>query len=174
MSRSDRNIIILLLGLLMYLVSCTATRHAKIAEKHAQKAELKQPGIITDKEIVDTIIFKKTIIDTIHTSDSTFYIERREVRFDSIVRYQYQQYDFTDMKTWFETWQSEKTNRVQIRNDRKIKKTDIKQNHRTNRAQIRAEKRRSWWWLWLIIGAGSMIVIKYAVKYGAGYLRLNK
>ena len=137
------------------LIGCSAKWHIK-------KAVKKDPSI--QSEIVDTFTFARLYVDTIRTSDSTFYIEQRIVHFDTIIKFTKVQADFSAMKNWWETLQESKTERQQIKNDRKKDQTQIRQDSKTDRTEIRqdakTERGRSWWWLWLAIGiiAGVIIV----------------
>lgn len=164
----SRDALILWILVLLLCGSCTAGYHAKQAKKHADKAENKQPGIIKNQEVVDTITFTKIVTDTIHTSDSTFYIETRELHYDTIIKIQYQQYDFSEFKTWFQIQQEEKTKRKLIKEKRKENQTEIRQREKTERTQIRNDRKekkgRSWWWLWMILGAGLVICLR--ILYG--------
>jgi hypothetical protein len=139
-----RSIVVLFL-----FTSCSANWHIK-------KAIKKDPTIQKTLEYVDTLRLKKTVIDTIHTSDSTYYIQVKEMSYDTVVKFVYQKYDFSELKSWYQIKQEEKTKRVQIRNERKENKTKIKQEGKTDRTKIRQENKTerggSWWWLWLAIG----------------------
>lgn len=156
----------------LILSSCSAQWHIK-------KAIKKDPTVQQQIEYIDTLTLKKTVVDTVHTSDSTFYITTREISYDTTIHIKYMKYDFSDMKTWFQTWQEEKTNRVEIRNDRKENQTQIKQDNRTERSQIRNDRKiqnkNSLWWLWLCIGATLSLILRILwTKYIKTYLRLNK
>lgn len=103
--------------LLIALLFCSCS-----AKWHVNRAIKKDPTI--QSEVVDTVRFSKTVVDTIHTSDSTYYIESRVIHFDTVVMYQ--QYNFSGLKNWFETWQENKTERTEIRTRKRITKSDNK------------------------------------------------
>ena len=138
----------------------------RTAEWHVKKAIKKDPTI--QQEVIDTIQFTQTFIDTVYTSDSTFYLEQRIVHYDTIVKWTRVQADFSEMKSWFETWQENKTDRKQIKNDRKKDQTQIRQDKKTDRTEIRqdakTERGRSWWWLWLAIGIVATLVLRRVFK----------
>lgn len=143
-------------SVILLLCSCSASWHIK-------KAIKKEPSI--QQVIVDTIEFKKTVVDTIHTSDSTFYLLERVVHYDTIVHYQ--QYDFSGFKSWFQTWQEEKTQRVEIRNNRKIEKVRHRQDGRVRRAVVRNERKEANAWKWpVIIAVVCLLVLFFYSKYG--------
>lgn len=139
------------------LVGCSAKWHVNRAVK-------KDPSIQSLVEYTDTVQFTRFVEDTVYNSDSTFYIERKEFHYDTIIKIQYKKYDFTDLKTWFEIQQEEKTKRKQIKNDRKENQTEIRQENKTDRTEIRqdakTERGRSWWWLWLSIGIVATLVLR--------------
>ena len=66
------------LALIFILSSCSASYHVK-------KAVKKDPTLLNP--VSDTIRIEKTLIDTVYTSDSTFYIEVKTVQFDTIPFY---------------------------------------------------------------------------------------
>ena len=141
-------------SLIVLLSSCSASWHIK-------KAIKKEPSI--QQVVVDTIEFKKTVVDTIHTSDSTFYLLERVVHYDTIVHYQ--QYDFSGFKTWFQSWQEEKTERVEIRNDRKIEKVKHRQDGRLKRSIVRNERKKMSVKSWVIIIAFASFLLGAVVIY---------
>lgn len=155
-----------LIPIFLFLSACSA-------EYHLGKAIKKDPTI--QKEIVDTLRIKHTYLDTIHTSDSTYYIERKIVHYDTIIKYTKVQADFSEMKTWWETVQENKTERTKIRNERKTNRTHLRHKYKTDRTSIRqtqrTERRGSLWWLWLIIGAVIIIIGKFALTFLTGYLK---
>ena len=116
--------------LIIALLFCSCS-----AKWHVNRAIKKDPTI--KSEVIDTVQFSKTIIDTIHTSDSTYYIEHRTVHFDTVVMYQ--QYNFSGLKTWFETMQENKTERTKIRTFKKVTKSDNK----TNRYIAKQERKEA-------------------------------
>lgn len=139
------NVIIISFSLL--IVKCSS-------EYHLNKAIKKDPSIQT--EVVDTLTFTRILRDTIHTSDSTYYVKETEVRYDTIVKYVKVQADFSEKKSRFQIRQEEKTERKKIKNDRKEAQTQIRQEEKTDRVEIRqdakTERGNSWWWIWLSIG----------------------
>ncbi len=140
---------------------------------HINRAIKKDPSI--QKEYVDTLKFTQTFLDTIYTSDSTFYIEQKIVHYDTIVKYTKVQADFSEMKNWWETLQENKTERKKIKNDRKKEKVQIKQEGKTNRTQIRqdskTERGGSWWWIWIAIGVFIGVVVPKVFNKTMGNLK---
>jgi hypothetical protein len=138
---------------LLFLCSCSAKYHINRAIK-------KDPSI--KEEVLDTVRFTNVVLDTVYTSDSTFYINEIITHYDTVISYQ--KYNFAGLKNWFETLQEEKTKRVDIRNERKKEKTKVKQEGKTDRTQIRQENKtkrgRSLWWLWVAVGC----LIGYIVR----------
>ena len=131
-----------LIILSLFLIGCSSQYHIKRAIK-------KNPSIQT--EFVDTLTFTRIHLDTIYTSDSTFYIEQRIIHFDTIVHYQ--KYDFSGMRTWFETWQMNKTERKRNKLDASIDKTEIRQGNKTDRHEAKQERKEannSFKWLFII------------------------
>lgn len=160
----------LLVVIALILSSCTAQWHVKRALK-------KDPTLQDPTEYIDTISFTRTVVDTIHTSDSTFYIETREIHYDTIISFQYQKYDFSGLESWFQTWQKEKTNRVEIRNERKENETRIKQENRTQRTEIRNERKieklKGRWWGWMLLGAFGVLLM-FLILWIRKEMRLDK
>lgn len=149
-----------LIVLILFLTSCSA-------EWHIKKAVQKDPTI--QKEIVDTLKLTKTFVDTIHTSDSTYYVEQRIVHYDTIVKYTKVDADFSEMKTWFETWQESRTDRVEIRNDRKVERTDIRHSNRTKRVTTRQDGRTDRRGTTMLVWIAVIIVL-----LGVGYWLFKK
>lgn len=167
-----KGIIILIMGCIVWcFVGCSAKWHVNRAIK-------KDPSIQSTVEHVDTLTLTKTVVDTIHTSDSTYYVEVKEMTYDTVVKFMYQKYDFSEMKTWFETWQENQTERKKIKNDRKENQTEIRQKNKTDRTEIRqdakTERGRSWWWLWLAIGLLLSFLLKLGWKWVKPYINANK
>lgn len=144
-----KNLIFVILSI--SLIGCSSNWHLKRAIK-------KNPDVKT--EIVDTIRISKIVVDTIYNSDSTYYIEQRIFHYDTIIKYQ--KYDFSDMRTWFETWQTEKTARKRLKLDSSIDKTRIRQENKTDRyedKQHRKEANNAFKWLFFITLAVLAVVL---------------
>lgn len=159
---------LIIIGLLL-LSSCTW-------RYHLEKAVKKNPEL--QKEIIDTVRFESVHFDTIFRNDSTYYIEKHTYHHDTIIRYTKVQADFSQMKTWWETVQENKTERTKIRNDRKENKTKIRQENKTDRTKARQESKtkrgRSWWWLWLAIGFTLSFVVRILWKRVLPLINANK
>ena len=141
------------------LIGCSSQWHIK-------KAIKKDPSI--QKVIVDTLTFTQILRDTVHTSDSTFYIEERVIKYDTIVSYLQVQQTTNQKKSRFQIRQENKTERKRIKNDRKKEQTEIRQEEKTDRTKIRqdakTERGRSWWWLWMSLGSILTILIQKLIK----------
>jgi hypothetical protein len=141
---------------MFYFYSCSASWHVKRAIK-------KDPTI--EAPVHDTISFTKVVEDTIYNSDSTYYIERRIVEYDSVIVYQ--KYDFSKMKTWFETWQENKTERKEIKHDSKVERVVAKQEGKTERNKDKQERKALtdiWMWLFfamVVFFLGTFVYKKY-------------
>lgn len=121
----------ILIAIILFLLgSCSASWHANRALK-------KDPSIKT--EFSDTNVVQFTYVDTVYTSDTTFYLNVRQV--DSAIVTHYQKYDFSGLKTWFQTWQEEKTDRTEIRNIGKTDRTVVKQENKTERHQATQDRK---------------------------------
>ena len=130
--------------ILCFLILCSCS-----AQWHVKKALKKDPTLKT--EVVDTLQFTQTVVDTIYNADSTFYIQERILRYDTIVHWQ--KYDFSGMKSWFQTWQENKTERTEIRQTTKVERATVKQQQKTERnkdKQTRKAKTDLWMSLFLI------------------------
>lgn len=121
---------------------------------HLEKAIKKDPSI--QAEITDTLTFTRIIRDTIHTSDSTYYIEERLTHFDTVLTYLQVKQVVCEKKTRYQIKQEEKTKRYKIKHETRKAKKQIKQSEKTNRVEIRqdakTERRSSWWWIWMSVG----------------------
>ena len=143
---------ILILSLLTGLFSCSGYYHIKKAEKHVKKAELKGITPTRDTTYINTsdttiqidtldnyIQITKTIRDTVYIEGKTVYIakSRAEVR------------------------QEQKTERTKVRQEAKTERKANKQAEKTKRKE---KKRRSLWWLWLLIGGGVTLIVQRKIK----------
>lgn len=139
-------------ALLLGLFSCSGYYHIKKAEKHTQKAINKgvkptsdttyivTSDTLTEIDTVDNYIrITKTIRDTIKAECETVYIakSRAEVR------------------------QEQKTERTKVRQEAKTERKANKQAEKTKRKE---KKRRSLWWLWLLIGGGVTLIVQRKIK----------
>ena len=119
--------------LLIFLTSCSATWHMK-------KAVKKNPDIIQTKR--DTVSIYIPKFDTIMGLD-TFYIRTSYTRFDTIIDVKY-----IAPKTRYQTRIEYKTHRDTVRLIRYI----TKQEARNIRADVRLQRSKQRWYLWLIGG----------------------
>lgn len=127
------------LALIFILSGCSASYHVK-------KAVKKDPTLLNP--VSDTIRIEKTLIDTVYTSDSTYYIEVKKVQFDTVI--QYEKMIVPVYKTRYETRQENKTER-----------TKIKQGQRTERIKSRQERKiaNNWYKVGFFILAGILLVL---------------
>tara|TARA_R110000772_G_scaffold120327_3_gene226504 strand:- start:916 stop:1341 length:426 start_codon:yes stop_codon:yes gene_type:complete len=127
------------LALIFILSSCSASYHVK-------KAVKKDPTLLNP--VSDTIRIEKTLIDTVYTSDSTFYIEVKTVQFDTII--QYQKMIVPVYKT-----------RQEIRQKEKTERTEIKQGQRTERFQYKQERKiaNNWYKTAFFILLGFVLIL---------------
>lgn len=114
------------LALIFILSGCSASYHVK-------KAVKKEPTLLNP--VSDTIRIEKTLIDTVYTSDSTYYIEVKTVQFDTII--QYEKMIVPVYKTRYETRQENKTERKRLRHQ----KNEVKQIHKTKRFEAKQERK---------------------------------
>lgn len=143
---------IIILSLLAGLFSCSGYYHIKRAEKHTQKAINKgitptsdttyvtTSDTLTQIDTVDNYIrITKTIRDTVKAKCKNVYIakSRAEVR------------------------QEQKTERTKVRQQAKTIRKENKQAEKTKRKE---KKRRSWWWLWLLIGGAVTLIVQRILK----------
>jgi len=143
---------ILILSLLTGLFSCSAYYHTRQAEKHTQKALNKGATLtsdttyltisdtLTEIDTIDNYIrITQTIRDTVKAKCKTVYIakSRTEVR------------------------QEQKTERTKVRQEAKTMRKANKQAEKTKRKE---KKRRSWWWLWLLIGGAVTLIVQRILK----------
>jgi len=59
-----------------------------------------------------------------------------------------------------------RTHKNELKNDYKV----IKSNDKTKRVETRQENKRSLWWLFFILGAVTMVIVNFAIKYFKSYL----
>lgn len=141
------------------LCSCSAGWHIK-------KALKKDPSIQKEVSITDTITLTRYSLDTIRTSDSTYYVQITETKYDSVISYHYQKYDFSEMKTWFQALQENKTERSKIRNAARVDKTTVKQENKTERNKDKQERKaKTNTWMWLSILLVAFIVVYFGLKW---------
>ena len=143
---------ILILSLLTGLFSCSGYYHIKKAEKHVQKAENKGVTPTRDTTYINTsdttiqidtldnyIRITKTIRDTIKAECKTVYIAKSRT----------------------EARQEQRTERTKVRQQAKTERKANKQAEKTKRKE---KKRRSWWWLWLLIGGAVTLIVQRILK----------
>lgn len=125
--------VILLIG----LYSCSDIWHKNRAEHHIEKAVSKNPSIMNDH--YDTLTVRREILDTLWNDDSTgFTITKRFEYYDTIVKTI--NYDFSELKSWFQTWQENKTARTGIRQENRTERNESDNNAKIMSKLIQLEK----------------------------------
>lgn len=134
----------LLLTALIVLVGCSPSYHVKKSVKHAKKALNK--GLVIPKDTVT--ITNSDTITTIVTKNDTTYITNtvtKTVQLEPIVEVK------TRWQTKYETKYKYKT--VKVENKAMVDSLkQVLKLERQNTKQVKAENRRSNWWIFLLIG----------------------
>jgi hypothetical protein len=146
------------ISLIFFLCSCSAKWHVNRAIK-------KDPSI--KQEVLDTVRFTNVVLDTVYTSDSTFYINEIITHYDTVISYQ--KYNFAGLKNWFQTWQEEKTERTALRQQEKTERVTTKQENKTERTKTRVENRgffAKYWGLILLAAIGLALVLLNKLFFG--------
>lgn len=145
--------ILAILSAFTVLSSCGVQYHINQAEKHRDKA-LKMGAVFTP----DTIRMNgDTIVRTYYRND-TLFVEReitKTVYIDGEIRY-------------ITKWDKRKEYKIIRQKDRlnaKQKRVETRQENKTERTHVRRENRRSWWWLWLIIGGFIGFFVKPILRH---------
>ena len=144
--------------------SCSATHHLnKFYEKGGKIENTTKTVTITDTLTVngkDSIVFKTVNVECPEPIIKT----RWKVRFDNK--------RFKDSLNSVRT-QYKDSLRYALRNAKNTLKNDykvIKSNDKTKRVETRQENKRSLWWLFFILGAVTMLIINFGIKYLKSYL----
>ena len=152
------------IAIILILCSCSATHHLSKFYKKGGKIEQVEKTV-TIKEVVtvngkDSIVFKTVKVECPEPVIKT----RWKVRFDNkrfkdslkVVRIQYKD----SLRYALRTYKNE------LKNDYKV----VKSNDKTKRVETRQENKRSLWWLFFILGAVTMVIINFGIKYLKSYL----
>lgn len=151
--------------LTLILSSCSSIYHYnKFIDKGGKIENV--PKVVTLTETVtingkDSIIYRKINIECPEPTIKT----RWKVRFDNrrfkdslnSVRTQYKDSLRYALRTY--------------KNELKTEVKTVKSNDKTKRVETRQENKRSLWWLFFILGAVTMVVINFAIKYFKSYLK---
>ena len=150
--------------IILLLCSCSATHHLNKFYKKGGKIE-NVPKLVTITDTLtvngkDSIVFKTVKVECPEPVIET----RWKVRFDNKrfkdslkhVRIEYKAL----LKNTLKMYQNE------LRSDYKT----IQSNNKTKRVETRQENKRSLWWLFFLLGAVSMVIINFAIKYFKSYL----
>ena len=150
--------------IILLLCSCSATHHLNKFYKKGGKIENTTKTVtITDTLTVngkDSIIFKTVKVECPEPITKT----RWKVRFDNR--------RFKDSLNSVRT-QYKDSLRYALRNAKNTLKNEykvIKSNDKTKRVEARQENKRSLWWLFFILGAVTMLLINFGIKYLKSYL----
>ena len=152
------------IAIILILCSCSATHHLNKFYKKGGKIEQVEKTV-TIKEVVtvngkDSIVFKTVKVDcpepVIKTRWKTRFDNKRFKDSLKVVRIQYKD----SLRYALRTYKNE------LKNDYKV----VKSNDKTKRVETRQENKRSLWWLFFILGAVTMVVINFGIKYLKSYL----
>jgi len=159
-------LLIFLSGIMVGIMSsCSPTFHLDKFYKKGGKIEQVEKTVtihdtIKGKDGKDSIIFRTVNVECPEPIIKT----RWKVRFDNkrfkdslnSVRTQYND----SLRYALRTYKNE------LKNDYKV----IKSNDKTKRVETRQENKRSLWWLFFILGAVTMVIVNFAIKYFKSYL----
>ena len=158
-------IALIFLSVIMSVImsSCSATHHLNKFYKKGGEIEQVEKTV-TIKEVVtingkDSVIFRTVSVECPEPVIET----RWKVRFDNK--------RFKDSLKVVTT-QYKDSLRFAVRNAKNELKNDykvIKSNDKTKRVETRQENKRSLWWLFFLLGAVSMVIINFAIKYFKSY-----
>lgn len=152
------------IALILILCSCSATHHLnKFYKKGGKIEQVTKTVTLTDTLLIngkDSVIFRTVSVECPEPIIKT----RWKVRFNNkrfldslkVMRIQYKD-----------------SLRYAIRNAKNTLKNDykvIKSNDKTKRVETRQENKRSLWWLFFILGAVTMLIINFGIKYLKSYL----
>lgn len=153
------------IAIILILCSCSATHHLNKFYKKGGKIEQVEKAVtihdtIKGKDGKDSIIFRTLNVECPEPIIKT----RWKVRFDNkrfldslkVIRIQYKD-----------------SLRYALRSEKNVLKNDlktVKSNDKTKRVETRQENKRSLWWLFFILGAVTMVVINFGIKYLKSYL----
>jgi hypothetical protein len=149
-----------LLFALYCIISCSAEHHLAKMAKHREKALNKGATIKDNVDTVwnsdtlittitknDTVWITKTVTNTVTVTSEPIYV----TKFDR--KREYRLHELLVKET-------EKTERLQSRLHKRLSQTEIKQEAKITKAVSRHENRTKWW-VWLLIGIGIGVVLKY-------------
>ena len=150
--------------IILLLCSCSATHHLNKFYKKGGKIE-RVPKLVTITDTLtvngkDSIVFKTVKIECPEPIIKT----RWKVRFDNR--------RFKDSLNSVRT-QYKDSLRYALRNAKNTLKNEykvVKSNDKTKRVETRQENKRSLWWLFFILGAVTMLLINFGIKYLKSYL----
>jgi len=150
--------------IILLLCSCSATHHLNKFYKKGGKIE-RVPKLVTITDTLtvngkDSIVFKTVKIECPEPIIKT----RWKVRFDNR--------RFKDSLNSVRT-QYKDSLRYALRNAKNTLKNEykvVKSNDKTKRVETRQENKRSLWWMFFILGAVTMLLINFGIKYLKSYL----
>ena len=148
------------------IILCSCSPQFHLNKFYKKGGEIEQvEKTVTIKEVItvngkDSIIFRTVSVECPEPIIKT----RWKVRFDNkrfkdslnSVRTQYKD----SLRYALRTYKNE------LKNDYKV----IKSNDKTKRVETRQENKRSLWWLFFILGAVTMVIVNFAIKYFKSYL----
>ena len=150
--------------LTLILSSCSSIYHYnKFIDKGGKIEQVEKTVTLTDTLTIngkDSIIFRTVNIECpepiIKTRWKTRFDNKRFKDSLNSVRTQYK-----DSLRY-----ALRTHKNELKNDYKL----VKSNDKTKRVETRQENKRSLWWLFFILGAVTMVIINFAIKYFKSYL----
>jgi hypothetical protein len=128
--------------ILFFVTSCTATKHVATNTSIPRPTYIQPDTCLTDKQFKQYLKFIK---DSMKIENQRTKIEYKYIR-DTI--------RITEKTKRVDLRQENKTERTNILQANKTVRDTTKQAEKTNRTQIRQEEKtkRSKWWVWLLIG----------------------
>ena len=150
--------------LTLILSSCSSIYHYnKFIDKGGKIENVPKVVTLTDTVTIngkDSIIYRKVNIECpgpiIKTRWKTRFDNKRFKDSLNSVRTQYK-----DSLRY-----ALRTHKNELKNDYKV----VKSNDKTKRVETRQENKRSLWWLFFILGAVTVVIINFAIKYLKSYL----
>jgi hypothetical protein len=153
------------IAIILILCSCSPTFHLeKFYKKGGEIEQVEKTVTIHDtikgKDGKDSIIYRTVNVECpepiIKTRWKTRFDNKRFKDSLNLVRIQYKD----SLRYALRTYKNE------LKNDYKV----IKSNDKTKRVETRQENKRSLWWLFFILGAVTMVIVNFAIKYFKSYL----
>jgi len=150
--------------LTLILSSCSSIYHYnKFIDKGGKIEQVEKTVTLTDTVTIngkDSIIYRTVNIECpepiIKTRWKTRFDNKRFKDSLNSVRTQYKD----SLRYALRSYKNE------LKNDYKV----VKSNDKTKRVETRQENKRSLWWLFFILGAVTMVIINFAIKYFKSYL----